>query len=44
MTGRRARLVELDPKYADVICRRYQEHTGTKPARDGIPHDFTATP
>jgi DNA modification methylase len=44
MTGRRARLVELDPKYADVICRRYQEHTGTKPTRDGIPHDFTATP
>lgn len=42
MAGRRARLVELDPKYGDVICRRYQEHTGTKPVRDGVPHDFTA--
>jgi DNA modification methylase len=26
-----ARLVELDPKYADVICRRYWEHTGEQP-------------
>ena len=40
-TGRKARLCELDPKYADVILRRYQEHTGTKPTRDGVPHDFT---
>jgi site-specific DNA-methyltransferase (adenine-specific) len=38
----RATLVELDPRYADVICRRYQEHTGTVPVlRDtGQPHDF----
>jgi DNA modification methylase len=42
LTGRRARVVELDSRYADVICRRYQEMTGTKPARDGQPHDFTA--
>lgn len=41
-TGRKARLSELDPKYADVICRRYQEHTGTVPTRDGVAHDFTA--
>ncbi|MEQ1812956.1 MAG: DNA modification methylase [Candidatus Nitrotoga sp.] len=27
-TGRSARLVELDPKYADVIVRRWQEFTG----------------
>ena len=27
----RAAVVELDPKYVDVICRRFQEHTGTKP-------------
>jgi len=27
-TGRRARLVELDPVYCDVIVRRYQEYTG----------------
>jgi site-specific DNA-methyltransferase (adenine-specific) len=39
--GRTARLIELDPGYVDVICRRYQEHTGTLPTRDGIPHDFT---
>lgn len=28
---RKARLVELDPKYADVILRRYMEHTGDTP-------------
>lgn len=40
--GRRAALVELDPAYADVIARRYQEHTGTIPTReDGTPVDFT---
>jgi DNA modification methylase len=38
---------EISPAYVDVICRRYQEHTGTVPQRllpDGIlePHDFTA--
>lgn len=26
-----ARLVELSPQYCDVICRRYQEHTGIMP-------------
>jgi len=42
-TGRTARLMELDPAYCDVICRRYQEHTGTKPVLEstGEPHDFT---
>lgn len=29
--GRRARLVELDPTYCDVICRRYQQHAGIAP-------------
>lgn len=33
---------EISPAYCDVICRRYQEHTGTKPILDGQPHDFTA--
>lgn len=45
--GRIARVVELDPRYVDVICRRYQEHTGTQPvlAATGEAHDFTpATP
>lgn len=38
---REARLIELDPRYADVICRRYQQHTGTLPVRDGVQVDFT---
>lgn len=29
--GARARLVELDPQYGDVICRRYEELTGDTP-------------
>src|SRR5205814_97189 len=29
--GRKARLMEIDPRYADCIIRRYQEYTG-KPA------------
>lgn len=29
-TGRRARLMELDPKYVDVIIRRWQDFTGKK--------------
>lgn len=41
-TGRRAALIELDPRYVDVICRRYQEHTGTIPVLEstGESHDF----
>jgi DNA modification methylase len=31
-TGRRARLIELEPKYADVIVKRWQEFTGKKAA------------
>lgn len=40
----RVAAVELDPPYCDVICRRYQEHTGTKPVLEatGEPHDFAA--
>ena len=43
-TGRVARLVELDPRYCDVICRRYQQATGDKPIAEatGRPHDFEA--
>jgi DNA modification methylase len=37
-TKRVARLVELDPKYADVILQRYMEHTGVTPTnQDGQP-------
>lgn len=38
----RAVLVELDEKYADAICRRWQAHTGIMPVLDstGEPVDF----
>ncbi len=41
--GRSARLVELDPKYVDVVCKRYQQYTGQKPILEstGESHDFT---
>jgi len=32
-SGRRARLIELDPKYVDVIVRRWQEWTGNDATR-----------
>ena len=34
-TGRSARLMELDPKYVDVIVRRWQDYTGNKAVLDG---------
>lgn len=41
-TGRVARLMELDPKFVDVICRRYQAHTGVLPVAEatGRTHNF----
>ena len=43
-TGRRARLIELDSRYADVIVRRWQEQTGEQAVReaDGIKFDDLA--
>lgn len=40
-TGRIARLIELDPKYVDVIVRRWQDWTGKKATRrsDGVVFD-----
>jgi DNA modification methylase len=38
---RTARVIELDPRYVDVICRRYQDATGELPDRDGQAYDFT---
>ena len=40
--GRLSRLVELDPGYVDVICRRWQDATGEKPVLEssGVPYDF----
>ena len=37
-SGRKARLIELDPKYADVIVRRWQDWTGQQATReaDGV--------
>ncbi|MGV3605196.1 MAG: DNA methyltransferase [Planctomycetaceae bacterium] len=34
-TERRAFLMELDPLYCDVICKRYEQSTGVKPFRIG---------
>jgi DNA modification methylase len=41
-TGRTASLIELDTAYVDVICRRFQEHTGIKPVNQATnqEHDF----
>lgn len=43
-TGRKGRLIELDPRYVDVICRRWQDFTGAKPMLEssGDLVDFTA--
>ena len=43
--GRVARLIELDPKYADVIVRRWQDWTGQQATReaDGLAFDQAAT-
>jgi DNA modification methylase len=33
-SGRVARLIELDPKYVDVIVRRWEEFTGNQATRE----------
>jgi DNA modification methylase len=38
--GRKARLMELDPKYADCIVRRWQEYTGKQAVLDGDGRTF----
>jgi DNA modification methylase len=40
-TGRVARMIEMDPKYVDVIVRRWQDWTGKKATResDGVAFD-----
>ena len=42
-TNRIGYLMELDPRYVDVICARYQQHTGNQPVlkSTGEAHDFT---
>ena len=39
-TGRIARLIELDPLYCDVICRRYEAITGQPARLDGTDQAF----
>lgn len=45
-TGRTGLIMEMEPAYNDVICRRYQQASGIQPvlASTGEPHDFTAEP
>jgi DNA modification methylase len=40
-TGRQARLMELDPRYVDVIVKRWQDYTGKQATReaDGVAFD-----
>ena len=40
-TGRVARLVELDPLYCDVICRRYEARTGKTAKLSGSDQTFS---
>ena len=39
-TGRRARLIELDPKYVDVIVKRWEEFTGKKAVLNSTETEF----
>jgi DNA modification methylase len=39
-SGRQARLIELEPKYCDVICRRFQEFSGKEATLDGDGRGF----
>ena len=42
-SGRVARLIELDPKYADVIVRRWEDFTGKKAIREAADQDVCAS-
>ena len=46
VTGRRARLIELEAHYVDLICARFQMATGVLPVLDATekPHDFEPVP
>jgi DNA modification methylase len=39
--GRHARLMEIDPKYADCIVHRYREYTGKQAVLDGDSRTFS---
>jgi DNA modification methylase len=38
--GRRARLMEIDPPYCDVICRRFMEFSGKAATLEGDGRSF----
>lgn len=38
--GRKARIMEIDPRYADCIVRRYQEYTGKQATLEGDGRTF----
>jgi DNA modification methylase len=40
-TGRRARLIEIDPKYVDVVVQRWQEQTGRTARLDPSGQSFS---
>jgi DNA modification methylase len=40
LRGRKARLIELDTRYSDVIVRRWQDYTGKKATLDGDGRTF----
>jgi DNA modification methylase len=40
--GRKARLMEIDPRYADCIVRRWQEYTGNEATLEGDGRTFAA--
>lgn len=39
-TGRRARMIELDPRYCDVIIRRWQNYTGKQAILEATDQSF----
>ncbi len=39
-TGRDARVIEIDPRYVDVIVKRWQDHTGRKAVLEGDGRGF----
>ncbi len=43
-TGRQARVIEIDPRYVDVIVKRWQDHTGRKAVLEGDGREFDQIP
>ena len=42
-SGRVARLIELDPKYVDVIVRRWEDFTGQTAIREAADQEVCAS-